>query len=180
MTYSKRYFRIPALQSAQIKLDDQMKTLANIRFLEDLTGSKVKSIQRTGNLAFGLAKFDSVELHSPPTLKGWKLQKDSTNLWVPNLRTGDGKQYAEALRKLDFLGILSALDRAGVSPFYLNERLGVGYHLGVDPRFDEILLTWNAEAKLLQWPEWVEELKGSEYYKILEDFESQSLSASNE
>ncbi|KQR22893.1 hypothetical protein [Deinococcus sp. Leaf326] len=163
-----RYFKIPAEQSAAIVADAETVRVANFALFTRLAGVPIKQITRVGNFAFGFAYVKAIVTEVPPTEPGWQARKDEPNHYVPAKRKKAGRALAEQLRGLDVLGIFSALERAGVSPFWHNPNHGKGGHAGVDPTGDEMLLTWDGKAPAPSWPEWVQEIKGSEYHAILE------------
>lgn len=168
MSSQDRYFKIPADKSDAIRADADAVGKANFELFSRLGGVPIRQITRQGNFAFEIARLSAIVSDVPPTEPGWKPVKDEPNRYAPDRRLKAGKALAEQLRGLDLLGILSALKRAGVSPFWTDFECGRGWHAGVDPTGPEILLNWGAEAGDPKWPEWVEEIKGSEYHRILE------------
>lgn len=164
----KHYFKLPAEQSAAIHADLKAVEESNFALLTDLAGVPITEFHRSGNLAFALAHLESIQTVTPPTQPGWELQKGYQDRYAPSNRTKAGKIIAAQIEDLDLLGIFSALQRAGVSPYWMQGGMQRGGVAEVTLGAPEILLIWDSRWGTRTWPEWVQEIRGSEWHAILE------------
>lgn len=164
-----RYFKLPIDKSDEIRSDAERVKKANFALLSELTGVTITEISRAGDLSWGFARLEAVITDTPPTKSGWRLLAKWSNRYAPNIRTKAGKTIAEQVKGLDLLEGLSALQRAGISPFYRNEEAFSAGHAGYNLRTPNALLLWQKDWGDPEWPDWVQEIKGSEYHLILEE-----------
>lgn len=158
-----RYFKIPVTQSEAILADVNAVGAANFALFTELAQVPIDQIVRSVSYPMMQARFDGIVTPTPPLAPGWRLVNGCTDRYVPARQTKEGKAIAKQLRGLDLLDIYSALQRSGIDPTYQFRGSA-----GVNTATPEILLTWRTEWELPSWPEWVQEIKGSEYHAILE------------
>lgn len=164
----KHYWKIPADKAAPIIADDKRAGETLLATLSDLAGVPVHNASRAGNMAFGWAHITAIQAHEAPAKPGWKPKPGEPGSYVPNRRTNAGKANEAALDKLDCLGLMSALQRGGVTPWWKapkNDFRGAAAGAGIVG--DVILLVTSAEHDY-GWPEWVERIKASEFYALQE------------
>jgi hypothetical protein len=164
------HYRIPSERGKAIL--DRLKTEQKDLFLQcsqDL-GVVVTGAARVGTRSWGLASIGGLQLqNNEPIPHGWKPHKTLEHVIVPDRRTKAGRASTDYLRKLPVVDVDQALAREGVPYHYAargNEfaRGAVGVTRLKD---DTLLLTYSAEANVTL-PEWVEPIKASEYYALIE------------
>jgi hypothetical protein len=166
------HYRIPAERGKAIL--DRLKAEQREFFqqVSQYLGVTVTGAARGGTRSWGIARVSGLQLAADqPIPHGWKWHSDVgfEQVIVPDKRTKAGRQATKYLDTLPVLDVDQVLAREGV-PYHYG-RKGNDFArgaIGVTRLKDgTLLLTYAAEADVTL-PEWVEPIKASEYYSLIE------------
>jgi hypothetical protein len=164
------YYKITGKHARDIIAETVAQEAKLIADLTALTGVKVTGYQRQGNLAFAIATIVSVECDEQPTEKGWVATRKEPGYYEPSRRVKLGKELSEKLVAFTPLGVLPVLKKFGVNPWPVSDGFpkgvsGVSFSVDRQTILIQTQEDWTFEPA---WPDWVKEIKGSEFNAEME------------